>query len=118
MSFIVSLNENLDVNLCDIVILNDSDISIYPEIIIKKTDDGNIKINNINTGQVFQIDDMTDNEMVYIDNGKEIVHPYVGERFNGQFLYLIRGVNNLQVEGSCRIKFRYRHKYLPQTGGG
>ncbi len=117
MSFIVSFNGNLDVKLYDIVISNESDINIYPEMIIKKVDNGDIKITNINTSQVFEINNMTDDETVYIDNDKEIVNPYLGERFDYKYLQLIRGVNTLRTDGNCHIRFRYRHKYLPQTGG-
>jgi len=122
MSFAILLDDNLFVeSLFTILISNDSDVSILPEVMIEKINgDGHVKIININTSQIFQINDMMDGETVYIDNDKEIITPNVGYvgRFNKQFLYLIRGVNNLRIDGSCRIKFRYRHRYLPQTGGG
>ena len=117
MSFNISFNGNLDVNPLDIIILNESDIDIYPEMIIKKVGNGNVKITNINTSQVFEINNMADDETVYIDNDKEIINPYLGERFDYKYLRLIKGVNTLRTDGACHIRFRYRHKYLPQTGG-
>lgn len=104
-----------------ITITNKSDITIYPEILIKKYGKGNIKINNLSTGQVFKFNDIENDELIYIDNDKEIITSNFlidnpGDRFNDQFLYLIRGVNTFQVDGDCNVRFRFRYKYLPHGG--
>ncbi len=97
-----------------------SDISIYPELLIRKLDvNGDVGIVNSTTGIEFCVN-MEVNETIYVDNDKEIIHSNFifenpGGKFNGQFLYLTPGENILNVSGDCNIKFRYRDKYLPHT---
>ena len=105
-----------------ITITNKSDITIYPEILIKKYGKGNIKINNLSTGQVFKFNDIENDELIYIDNDKEIITSDIAnsnpeDKFNNQFLYFIRGTNTLKADGNCKLRFRYRERFLPHGGG-
>ncbi len=113
----------LEGNSIHLVLRTESDVSIYPEVLIKKLgSDGDVEIINLTTGQEFCFADMERNETVYVDNDREIIHSNFifenpGGRFNNQFLYLVPGENILSVSQGCNIKFKYRGKYLPHTLG-
>ncbi len=122
MSFSISFNEDLSVELV-VTITNNSDIPTYPEVLIKKyCNDGDVVITNLNTGQIFKLTDLKNEELIYINNDNETITSDIAnsnpeDKFNNQFLYFIRGTNMLKTDGSCKLRFRYRERFLPHGGG-
>lgn len=99
------------------VIANNSDIPIYPEVLIKKDGDGNIEITNQTTGQVISLSNLQDTETIYINGDKKTFKSSMRNNFRtNQFLCFAKGNNIIEVDGDCQIKFRYREKYLPHGG--
>jgi len=121
MSFTMPFNGDLSITNFA-TISNNSDILIYPEMLIKKYNDGDIVITNLNTGQIFKFTDLKNEELIYINNDNEtitsdITNSNPEDKFNNQFLYFIRGTNLLKIDGDCKLRFRYREKFLPHGGG-
>lgn len=101
----------------DHTIHNNSDIPIYPEMLLKKQGDGNVTITNSITGQNITYPNLRNNEVIYIDNDREITTSNIRDDYtHHSFLYFIRGENTIVVDGDCQLKFRYREKYLPHGG--
>lgn len=99
-----NLDGGFDGNLDgEFVLYNNSDIPICPEILIKKQDDGDVLITNLNTGQHFEIVNLLNNDIYYFNNDEMIFDFICGE-------------NLINVSGACQLKFRYREKYLPHGG--
>ena len=122
MSFSISFDEDLSVELV-VTIPNNSDIPTYPEMLIKKyCNDGDVVITNLNTGQIFKLTDLKNEELIYINNDNETITSDIAnsnpeDKFNNQFLYFIRGTNTLKTDGNCKLRFRYRERFLPHGGG-
>lgn len=102
----------------NIFLENNGDLSVFPEISLLKSGNGDFEIiNTTNNNQSFKFTDLSDNEDLYIDNEKEIivtdkVSIYRYNDFNNNFLELVYGINNLQVIGNGDLQFRYRNKTL------
>lgn len=100
-----------------IELFNDGYGDLYPEISIEKIDVGNISIKNLfNDGEMLQINNLSNLEKIYINCKKEIVESdiigvYRYNETSGIFPRLSYGRNLLEIEGKCRIQFRYQYKY-------
>lgn len=98
-----------------IVFNNQGDDILKPELEIKKYGGGDLSITNLtNSGKVFLIEDMANEESIYIDNEHRylksddlIVSPY--SRFNNNYLELVRGNNQLEISSACKLTFRYQY---------
>jgi len=90
MSFSISFDEDLSVELV-VTITNNSDIPTYPEMLIKKySNDGDVVITNLNTGQIFKLTDLKNEELIYINNDNETITSDIAnsnpeDKFNNQF---------------------------------
>lgn len=98
---------------------NSGHLEVYPEISIEKVGAGNIIITHVtNNGKIVEIRDLTDEEDIYINCEKEIIETdiigvYRYDKVVGELtdLVLLRGNNEFDIEGTCKITFRYRFKY-------
>jgi phage-related protein len=96
---------------------NKGDVSLFPEIEIKKVGNGDITITNqSNGGVIMSFVGLSDGEILYIDcENEDIISDIPGvyryDNMHGDYLEIIRGVNNLKIEGKCQIQFRYCYKY-------
>ena len=117
------LSENYDLtwNSPDgtlITIENNGDVPLEIEMWIKKYGDGNITIiNATNNDDEFRIENLKDEEHLYINHEKEDIQSNVPNMFHFEdvltdYMKLPLGENNLRVYGNCTIQFRYRYKYL------
>lgn len=100
----------------EIRFVNSGHVSIKPEMMIKKSGNGTLTITNLNSGDVFEMTDLSDQEELYINCDKEIIVSDLSDTrarnlTNYQFLELSKGVNVLKIEGASSVKFRYRLKY-------
>lgn len=93
---------------------NDGDNDLKPEMWILKYGTGNVSIKNLSDGgREFLIQNLADQETVYFDNRDRHIETdlpltYRFDDFNGVYLNLKRGVNNLEITGACKISFRYQ----------
>lgn len=92
---------------------NQGDDILYPEIEIEKYGDGNLSIKNLsNGGKVFEFLNLLNSEIIYVDNkNRDIISSSLNSRFddfNGNFLELVVGINQLEVTGACKLNFRYQ----------
>ncbi|SDX95987.1 phage tail domain-containing protein [Thermoactinomyces sp. DSM 45892] len=99
-----------------ITIENKGHLTIYPEISIKKIGAGNITL--MKDEKIFEIRDLTDQEDIYLHCEKEVIETdligfYRYDQIIGDFstLSLQRGTNKIEIEGACKIQFRYRFLY-------
>ncbi len=99
-----------------IEIMNNGHVEVFPEISIEKIGNGHITI--MKNDKIFEIRDLSDQEGVYIDTGREIIESdFIGvhryENVIGEYhdMSLTIGNNDFAVVGSCKIAFRYRLKY-------
>lgn len=99
-----------------IKIKNEGHVEIYPEISITKVGDGHITITK--DGEIFEIRDLTNGEKIYVNTEKEIIETdivgvYRYENVVGDFFDMAMpvGDNTFEVEGKCKIAFRYKFKY-------
>lgn len=95
-------------------IFNDGHLDVYPEISILKIGDGNITITN--NDNIFEINNLTNMEDIYINCWKEvIITDAIGvshfDDIIGDFPSLKCGVNIFEVTGTCKIQFKYQFKY-------
>jgi phage-related protein len=100
-------------------IANSGHLDIYPEISIKKVGAGNITFTHVtNGGKIVEIRNLADAEDIYLNCEKEIIETdiigvYRYDKVIGELtdLVLLRGNNAFDIEGTCKITFRYRFKY-------
>jgi phage-related protein len=99
-------------------ISNRGDLSCFPELWITKTGNGDFRIiNTTNGGKEFKFTSLINGEVVYVDNEwnhieTSLANTYRYSNFNGNYLELVTGVNNLMIYGDGIIKFRYQFKTL------
>ena len=99
-----------------ISITNSGDTKLYPELWIEKVGNGNISIKNLtNAGTICTITGLLDTEIVYINNEdgtieSSLSNTYRYSNFNGNYIELVRGVNNLEVTGTCNLTWKYKFK--------
>lgn len=105
----------------NIVFENLGNVILQPEMWITKIGAGDITIVNRTHGNFeFKIKGLHSGEEVYIDNenkfisspSMELTNNFRYDDFNGNYLELVYGSNDLLVTGSCEIKFKYRCKDL------
>jgi len=116
----VSEQYNLSTNPVSTTITfeNLGDLDCQPILYLTKINDGNISIiNNSNGGETFTLTSLTSNEELLIDNEHQdistsIPDTYRYDNHNGIFLNMKRGVNNIQIVGTCKIQFKYQFKLL------
>lgn len=100
-----------------IEISNNSHFNLFPEIFIEKVGVGNITLTNVfNGGDILDILNLADAENIYINCKKEIIETdiigvYRYDNVVGDFIELPIGNNIIQVEGKCKIQFRYQYQY-------
>lgn len=94
---------------------------LYPEeITIQKIGNGNIEIINLSEGgRSFKFTGLFDQEIVTIQNKERhiqtnISNTYRHDAFNGNYLRLMYGINQLQVIGACKISLKYQHEFISQ----
>lgn len=95
---------------------NTGHVDVFPEISIEKVGDGHITF--IKNGEIFEIRNLTDREQIYINTEKEIIETdIVGvtryENVVGDFhdMILELGDNEYIIQGTCKLRFRYKFKY-------
>lgn len=95
---------------------NQGDDILRPELeITKKVNGGDLSIKNLtNGGQVFLMQNLARDEIVYFDNEHRIIKSDdlivpAYNRFNNNYLELVRGINQLQVSNACTLTFRYQY---------
>lgn len=103
----------------EIIFENRGNIDVYPEISISKYGDGNISIENLSDGGYkFQIDNLKDQENVYVNGQtKKVISDIPGvnhysDVVDRKFLKVPWGVSRLLITGNCYIQFRYRFKFI------
>ncbi|MFA5559472.1 MAG: fibronectin type III domain-containing protein, partial [Methanofastidiosum sp.] len=89
-------------------------VGVKPEMMIKKWGDGALTITNLISGDVFEMTDLTDGEVIYVNNEKQIISSDLSDNrytnlTNYSFMELKRGLNILVISGARNLKFRYRH---------
>ena len=98
--------------------VNDGDVTLKPELWIKKVGSGEVTIvNQTNGNETFSFSSLIDNETVYVDNEAEYIETDLANTyrygvFNNKYLKLVRGKNVLQVTGKCQLNFRYQYRTL------
>lgn len=101
---------------------NIGDLPVSPKIWIKKINgSGTVALINHTTGQRVELENLNNNEEVYIDcENEEIVSSnqefgvYRYDSHNDEFLELIRGENYLTSEGDFDLDIRFRAKLLQE----
>jgi len=112
-----------------IIFTNLGDIPCQPQISLLKVNDGDISIiNNSDSGKEFKLSSLLDsdgveipssslknNEDLFIDSENEEITSSIPDTYRlnnltGDFISLPRGVNNLQIFGTCKIQFRHQFK--------
>lgn len=101
----------------NLIIENSGDITINPQIYITKVGAGDLQINNMNGSYSMQFTNLLDQEELYINCDKTYIETsipnfYRYDSFNDNYLKLVCGQNNIQVIGTCKIKFQYEFKFL------
>lgn len=99
---------------------NEGDVKSYPYLIIKKTDgDGNISIQNKSTDSHFILQDIQDEEVVYIDceneeivSSLEYVNIYRYDNHNDEWLSFTIGENELELTGDFELKLEHENVYF------
>lgn len=96
---------------------NRGHFELFPEISIEKIEDGHLTFTNIsNGGEIFEVRDLTNLEQIYINSEKEIIETdivgvYRYDKVIGNYIELPYGRNIIEVEGKCKIQFRYQYKF-------
>jgi phage-related protein len=104
-------------NQNNLKIENLGDVEIYPQIYISKVGAGDLQINNLNGSYSMQFTNLLDQEELYINCEKfyietSIPNFYRYDSFNDNYMKLVYGQNQIQVIGTCKIKFQYEFKFL------
>lgn len=101
-----------------VTIVNDGHYDVYPEISIKKTSIGNVVIESLDdSGSIFEVRNLTNQEDIYINCEKEIIETdligvYRYEDVIGEFPRILKGKSNrFKITGSCIIQFRLSNEY-------
>jgi phage-related protein len=97
---------------------NSGDLALLPEISLVKVGDGDVSIINKTNGNLtFTFTELKDGEDLYIHCEKETIvtnlpNMYRYGNFSGDYMEIVRGINQLQVIGNCKLQFRYQMKFL------
>jgi predicted phage tail component-like protein len=101
-----------------IEINNYGDKPIMPEIYISKIYNGNITISHLTKNDSpFTFTSLLNEEVVHIDCENKIIEsslPYTWryDNFNDNYLTLHYGKNILKIDGYCKVKLKYRYKFI------
>ena len=98
---------------------NDEELPIYPDMVIKPLESGNLVITNISDSVTeklpLKINNIKTNEVITIKGSyplvqsSDIVHnSNIYNDINKEWLYLIDGYNTIQTNLSCEINLQYR----------
>lgn len=98
---------------------NLGDLSISPEVWIKKIGAGNVSIQNLsNAGSIFSFTGLSNLETIYVDNQNQLIQSdlvpttYRYGNFNNGYMEIVYGNNTLLVTGACILSFKYQYVYL------
>lgn len=97
---------------------NEGDVDCLPKLTITKIEAGDLTISNLsNAGYQFRLIGLHGGETVTVRNDERIIqtdiaNTYRYDSFNGNYLYLPRGKNVLQVLGKCQLQMDYEFKFL------
>lgn len=111
------LSANTDLGT-QIIINNEGDIPLALEMWVTKVGDGDLTIvNTDNEDKEFKIIGLLDTEEIYVNHEKEDIISNVPNLYHfddilTEYIILPIGQNTLNVIGTCKIRFRYRYKYL------
>ncbi len=100
-----------------VTITNLGHTNCYPIISIEKNGTGEFQINNLSdANREFKFTSIPDGRTVDIYNEDEVIvssqtNEYLDDQFNDNFLYLVKGANQLQIAGTGIITFIYDFKY-------
>lgn len=91
--------------------INQGDVAIKPQLIIKKIGDGDLSIQN------FELKNLVDNEEIYVDNENEVIETNIQDTYryddhNGTFISMEPGCNVLTISGECELEWKWRFKKL------
>jgi predicted phage tail component-like protein len=101
-----------------IEIRNIGDKSIIPEIYILKTTAGDLSIRNLsNKGELSSFKSLIADEELYVNGENQIIessllNTWRYDNFNDTHLTLYLGKNTLQIDGKCKIKLKYKYKFI------
>lgn len=94
---------------------NLGDTDLYPhEMWIEKRGNGPFQIKNLSDGgRLFAFASLQDGETVYVQNddrhiATSLANTHRFDAFNGNYLKLVYGKNELEISGAAKIKLRYR----------
>lgn len=96
---------------------NLGDNILKPQLWILKYGLGSFKITNLtNSSKEFYFSELVDQETVFVDNKlcdiiTDIPDTYRYDQFNGNYLELPIGINQLIVEGAAKLRFRYQYEF-------
>ena len=102
----------------NIQLVNNGDLSIFPVVYVQIISGSTFSIvNNSNGGQIMSFTGLNINENIIISGqDQEIITDqpllYRYGNMTGDYLQLVRGVNNLQVFGNIKIQFAYEFRIL------
>lgn len=104
------------------IIENLGDFNIKPKLWITKTNgNGTIEIINTMTNQTIQLQNLIDNEEVFLHCQKEEIVSdrqnlgvYRYDDHNDEFLELLVGNNYIQANGDFDMHIRYQHQFIQQ----
>jgi phage-related protein len=95
---------------------NHGDVDLYPqEMWILKYGAGDVSIvNKSDGGREFKFTGLADQETIYIQNEDRHIETDLTDtlrynNFNGNYLKLVRGVNQMEITGACKITLKYRY---------
>ncbi|WP_437261275.1 distal tail protein Dit [Bacillus thuringiensis] len=100
-----------------VILRNSGDVETFPEVSLTKIGDGKVTIiNHSDGGKIFEILNLKDKEDIYINCEKELIETSLSGVYRysnvvGDYLMLMYGDNQLEVEGNCKIKFRYQNRF-------
>jgi len=97
---------------------NKGDAELYPQsLTIRKFGAGNLSIlNNSDGGREFKFTGLVDGETLVIENDvrrifTSLPNTYRYDAFNGNYLKLVYGVNQLLITGACSLEWHYRYAF-------
>lgn len=105
-------------SLLTISLDNKGDLDILPELTIQKNGDGDITITNLSkANNQLVLTSLEDQEELYMNGEGRFITTSIPnveryDNFNDYYLTLFYGQNNLQIQGNCKIQFRYQFKYI------
>lgn len=100
-----------------VVLRNTGDVTTMPEISLTKIGDGKVTfINHSDHGRIFELINLKDKEDIYVNCEKELIETsrmgvYRYDSMIGDVPALLYGDNHFEIEGNCKVRFRYQNKF-------